>query len=74
MKLTQEKLREIIKEEIERLDESSNFKIKIHSINGEEFFLSVNKFTSPETDSNGFIQELRDLKATAPNGYASAEA
>jgi len=67
-------LRQIIREEIGKvLKEASNLPVTITSINGKSFYFTKDSFTSPKIDGIGFIQQLRDLEATAPEGYASAE-
>ena len=67
-------LKQIIKEEISKiLKEASDLPVKITSINGKSFFFTKDSFTSPKIDGAGFIQQLRDLEATAPDEYASAE-
>lgn len=40
---------------------------------GDSYYIYKDGYTSPTTDSIGFIQQLRDLCATAPYGYGSAE-
>jgi hypothetical protein len=67
-------LRQIIREEISKvLNEASNLPVTITSINGKSFYFTKDSFNSPKIDGAGFIQQLRDLEATAPDGYTSAE-
>jgi len=67
-------LRQIIREEISKvLKESSNLPVTITSVNGKSFYFTKGSFKSPKTDGAGFIQQLRDVEATAPDGYPSAE-
>lgn len=73
MKLTP-KQRQLVKEYVSQLiKESSNTSVTIVSINGKSFYFTKGSFTSPKTDGAGFIQQLRDLEATPPDGYSSAE-
>jgi hypothetical protein len=67
-------LRQIIKEEIRKvLKEASDLPVRITSINGKSFYFTKDSFRSPKIDGAGFIKQLRDLEATAPDGHASAE-
>ena len=75
MKLTP-KQKQLVKEyarKLVNLNESSNLPVTITSINGKSFYFTKGSFTSPKTDGIGFIQQLRDLGATPPDGYSSAE-
>jgi hypothetical protein len=67
-------LQQIIREEISKvLNEASNLPVTITSVNGKSFYFTKDSFKSPKIDGAGFIQQLRDLEATAPDGYSSAE-
>ena len=67
-------LQQIIREEITKiLNEASNLPVTITSINGESFYFTKDSFTSPKIDGVGFIKQLRDLEATAPDNYTLAE-
>lgn len=37
------------------------------------FCICKDGYTSPKTDDIGFVQQLRDLNASPPKGYGSAE-
>lgn len=55
------------------INEAASLLVSINSIDGEEFYFSKGNFSSPPTDSTGFIQQLRDLDASAPRGFSSAD-
>ena len=67
-------LKQIIKEEISKILKADvMMPVKITSINGESFYFTKDGVTSKKINGAGFIKQLRDLEATAPDEYASAE-
>jgi hypothetical protein len=67
-------LKRLIQEEVKKvLREENNLPVTITSINGKSFYFTKGSFNSPKVDGAGFIRQLKDLEATAPDGYTSAE-